>query len=1002
MSVPGSERPEVSAIIPARNAAATLDAALDSLRVQTAPDWEAIVVDDGSTDGTAAVAHAQASRDPRVRLLRAEAGGASAARNAGIAAARGRRLLFLDADDWVAPTHLERLLGLLAATPEATAAYCGYRRAMPDGSMGPATWRADIAAAPRKAFAHRAGTAIHTVLVDRDAVLAVGGFDPGLRTCEDWDLWQRLAQAGARFVGLPEALAFYRTGRAASLSRGHRQMLQDGLIVIRRGAERLGSAAITDWRMPSTYLTLWWAAAEAGAGCDGAALLTEVAPDPLVDNDVGALCETLVDGLVVGAAVVPGALAEAWPRLGTALAPLVGWVERSAGIPGLARRLTYAIELHLLEADVLAAPTALSLVMGARVDLRRPMPLLPPPGVDLALLRLCDGPRVLGTVRVPLLGPLAARDVAALAVEALGAGALWRAGAVRCPRVWARAAREAASLVQHAVAARLAPSSVAASSRGLRAQAKGALARAIVAAAGPPAGPGSDGEVLVSIIHRTAAEAAAVPAVTATPPPPKPDPAPDGTDRQAHWEAIFATPDPWDYESDYEVGKYCRTLDLLPAGPVGAALELACAEGHFTRLLATRVGHLTAADISARALARAAERCEAFFNIAFRRLDLEADPLPAGLDLIVCSEVLYYLADEAALRRVAERLRDALAPGGHLLMAHAFVLPDQPGRTGFDWDHPFGAATIARVFAATPGLMAERSLATPLYRVDRFRRDEASRGGPPAVAEEMPLDDDLPVEVARQVVWGGAVARRSLLRRSATTERVPILMYYRIAEDGPAGLANFRVPPAQFEKQLRLLRRHGYHPIGSAELRWFIGARHPLPGRPVLITFDDGYMDFREAAWPLLRANDFTAEVFVPTDVVGATADWDAGYGPPARLLGWKDIAALAEEGVVFGSHLARHLDGLTLSTAVLAEELTRSRAILEARLGREVRAYAAPYGALDERFARLAARCGYHIGFSTHTAQARLADPPLMLPRIEVHGDWDLDAFAAALEIAQ
>jgi hypothetical protein len=186
--VPGAATPAVSVIIPARNAAATLDAALASLRAQTVPDWEAIVVDDGSTDGTAAVAHAQASRDPRVHLLRAEAGGASAARNAGLAAARGRHLLFLDADDWVAPTHLERLLGLLAATPAATAAYCGYRRVMPDGSMGPATWRADIAAAPKPAFAHGPGTAIHAVLVDRDAVLAVGGFNPGLRTCEDWDL----------------------------------------------------------------------------------------------------------------------------------------------------------------------------------------------------------------------------------------------------------------------------------------------------------------------------------------------------------------------------------------------------------------------------------------------------------------------------------------------------------------------------------------------------------------------------------------------------------------------------------------------------------------------------------------------------------------------------------------------------------------------------------------------------------------------------------------------
>ncbi len=1000
MMPPPTAAPAVSVIIPARNAAATLDAALDSLHAQTMPDWEAIVVDDGSTDRTATVARTHAARDPRVRLLRAEAGGAGAARNAALSIARGRHLLFLDADDWVAPTHLERLLGLLAAAPSATAAYCGYCRVMPDGRLGPATWRADIAAAPPRAFAHRPGTAIHAVLVEREAVLAAGGFDPALRTCEDWDLWQRLAQAGARFVGVAEVLAFYRTG-GASLSRGHRQMLRDGLLVVRRGCARLGSAAVADWRLPATYLALWCAAAQVGAGHDGTTLLEEVAQDFVLDHDLDALCETLVDGLAVGAALVPASLADTWPRLGPALAPLIGWVERMAGPPGLARRLTYAVELRVLEASALAVPTALSLVIGVQVQLRRPEPLLPPPGVDVALLRLCDGARVLGMARVPLLGPLAAREVAAAAIEALGVGALWRAGVARRPRVWAHIAREAARSALRVVAARPAPSRGVASGGGLRAQAREALVKAIVAAAGPPPGPGGDGQGLAAILHRAAVEAATVPGGTGATRRPRPDPTGESTDRRAYWEAVFATPGPWDYGSAYETGKYRRTLDLLPSGPIDAALELACAEGHFTRLLALRVGHLTAADIADRALARAAERCRGLPDIAFRRLDLETDPLPAGLDLIVCSEVLYYLADEAALRRVAERLRDALAPGGHLVMAHAFVLADEPGRTGFDWDHPFGAAAIARVFAATPGLASERALATELYRIDRFRRDEASSGGPPAAAEQVPLDDPLPVEIARQVVWGGAAARRAVLRRSATSDRVPILMYHRIAEDGPPDLARFRVAPARFEAQLRLLRRHGYHPIGSAELRWFIGTRHPLPGRPVLITFDDGYLDFRDAAWPILRTNDFTAEVFVPTDLVGSAADWDAGYGSPAPLLGWEDATALAQQGVVFGSHLARHLDGLALSTAALAEELARSRALLEARLGREVRAYAAPYGALDERFARLAAGCGYHIGFSTHHAQARLADPPLMLPRIEVRGDWDLDAFAAALEIA-
>ena len=77
MMPPPTAAPAVSVVIPARNAAATLDAALDSLHAQTMPDWEAIVVDNGSTDGTATVAHTHAARDPRVRFLRAEAGGAA-------------------------------------------------------------------------------------------------------------------------------------------------------------------------------------------------------------------------------------------------------------------------------------------------------------------------------------------------------------------------------------------------------------------------------------------------------------------------------------------------------------------------------------------------------------------------------------------------------------------------------------------------------------------------------------------------------------------------------------------------------------------------------------------------------------------------------------------------------------------------------------------------------------------------------------------------------------
>jgi chemotaxis methyl-accepting protein methylase len=139
------------------------------------------------------------------------------------------------------------------------------------------------------------------------------------------------------------------------------------------------------------------------------------------------------------------------------------------------------------------------------------------------------------------------------------------------------------------------------------------------------------------------------------------------------------------------------------------ALELACAEGHFTRQLAGRVKRLQATDISTNALDRARIRCEGHRNVEFSQLDLSADPLPQEMDLIVCSEVLYYLNDEAELESVAKRLAQALRPSGYLVAAHAFVLKDNMSRTGLDWENPYGAEMITRVIQGVPGLALEAS-----------------------------------------------------------------------------------------------------------------------------------------------------------------------------------------------------------------------------------------------------------------------------------------------------
>lgn len=113
------------------------------------------------------------------------------------------------------------------------------------------------------------------------------------------------------------------------------------------------------------------------------------------------------------------------------------------------------------------------------------------------------------------------------------------------------------------------------------------------------------------------------------------------TSRHDYWESHFAaSEDPWQYDSAYEVTKYEQMLALLPPGPIEAALEVAYAEGHFTARLAPCVRSLIATDISATAVARAGARCGGLAHVQTRVLDFASDELPAGLDLIVCSEVL--------------------------------------------------------------------------------------------------------------------------------------------------------------------------------------------------------------------------------------------------------------------------------------------------------------------------------------------------------------------------
>jgi len=141
--------------------------------------------------------------------------------------------------------------------------------------------------------------------------------------------------------------------------------------------------------------------------------------------------------------------------------------------------------------------------------------------------------------------------------------------------------------------------------------------------------------------------------------------------------------------------------------------------------------------------------------------------------------------------------------------------------------------------------------------------------------------------------------------------------------------------------------------------------RKGLLGRAILITFDDGYRDFLTYAWSLLKRYGFSATVFLVANEIGKSNQWDRVYGEEVPLLGWGEIRQLQSEGVEFGSHSATHqpLTGLSITDVVC--EGIRSRAILERELQTPIRAFAYPYGDVDQVVQHLIGACGYVFGLS-------------------------------------
>lgn len=211
--MPTSSQPKISVVMTVRNGEAYIGAAIDSVRRQTMPDWELIVVDDSSTDRSTEVVAKLADQDSRVRWFRNErTPGRSESLNMAIDSAAAPWVANLDADDVAPPYRLERQLDYLQHHPDVLAVG-GQADFLVDEKVAPGFEALPLEPERIAAVLPNGCCFVHsTMAMNRAAVQSLGGYRNAYPPCEDYDLWLRLSERG-KLANLPDVLVQYRMHR---------------------------------------------------------------------------------------------------------------------------------------------------------------------------------------------------------------------------------------------------------------------------------------------------------------------------------------------------------------------------------------------------------------------------------------------------------------------------------------------------------------------------------------------------------------------------------------------------------------------------------------------------------------------------------------------------------------------------------------------------------------------------------------------------------------------
>lgn len=225
--------------------------------------------------------------------------------------------------------------------------------------------------------------------------------------------------------------------------------------------------------------------------------------------------------------------------------------------------------------------------------------------------------------------------------------------------------------------------------------------------------------------------------------------------------------------------------------------------------------------------------------------------------------------------------------------------------------------------------------------------------------------------------------------------QLKVLMYHSIQADRQGDqsqltkeltLDPFAVPAQEFRRQLDLIQGTGYTPVTFKDLdQHAIGLKN-LPSKPLILTFDDAYLDFYDVAWPALIEKGWKATLFALGDSSVRFANWsrsDSKNGPP--LMNSSQLRELSDNGIEIGSHSLHHVDLTACSIQQAWKEISTSKSNLEEMTGKEVISFSFPFGRQNGVLSSLASVAGYSFACGVYTGPAHFSTDRFNIRRIAI-----------------